>query len=477
MTIPQHGMSKDEILSRLETYRENDLDWRSGKVLGFTYYPGVETEEVSKAAYMAFLGENALDPTTYPSALKLETEIVRIIADLLRGDEDVVGNFTSGGTESILLTVKSARDRARAERPDIKTPEMILPLSVHPAFRKAASYFDVKPVIVPFDRETFRADVGAMRDAVTDNTILLVASAPGYGQGVIDPIAEIGELALEKELLFHVDGCVGGIQLSFMRRMGGYDVPDFDFSVPGVTSISADLHKYGYAPKNASTILYRSKDIRKYQIFACTSSTTYVLINPTVMSTRSAGPMAGAWATLHHLGEAGYAEMIREVMDTTRRMVDGVNATGDLRVLGQPDMSMFSMVSDTLNVFQLSDDMSKRGWYLQPQLSTELSPPNLHISVNPNSTPIVEPFLEDLRASVKCVKDEYPPMDIAEVRAGIEQATQDLTPEAFGQILAMGGISGTTLPDEMALINTVMDVLPDPVCEQLLAGFMNDLYT
>jgi len=476
MNIPEHGLSKDEILSTLQSFKAQDLDWRSGKVLGFTYHAGAEAEEVTKAAYMMYLSENALDPTTYPSVRRLETEVVRMAATLLRGDEQVVGNFTSGGTESIILAVKTARDRARAERPEIRSPEMVLSVTAHPAFTKAGKYLNVKPVFVPFDCETFEADVDAMRDAITPNTILLVGSAPGYAQGVIDPIAEIGQLAQERDLMFHVDACVGGIQLSFMRRMGGYDLPDFDFSVPGATSISAVLHKYGYAAKGASVILYRNKDIRKYQIFACTATTTYVLINPTVLSTKTGGPMAGAWAVLHYLGEDGYREMIREVMDTTRRMIDGVNATGELRVLGQPHISMFSMASDTLNVFQLADEMAKRGWYLQPQLSTELSPPNLHISVNRNTTPVVDEFLSDLGASVRRVKADYVPLNIAEVKAQIDEALKTAGPEAFQQILAMGGISGTTLPDEMALINTVMDALPDPVCEELLTGYMNDLY-
>ncbi len=476
MPIPERGMTKDEILSALQSFKENDLNWRSGKVLGFTYQPGADAEEVTKAAYMMYLSENALDPTTYPSVLRLEREIVRTVADLLRGDENVVGNFTSGGTESILLAIKTARDKMRADRPHIQEPEMVLPLTAHPAFRKAGAYFDVKPVFVPFDRETFKADVEAMREAVTDNTILLVGSAPGYAQGVVDPIAEIGALAQEKDLLFHVDGCVGGIQLSLMRRMGEYDVPDFDFSVPGVTSISADLHKYGYAAKGASTILYRNKKIRRHQIFASTATTTYVLINPTLLSTKSGGPMAGAWAVMQYLGEEGYRTMIREVMDVTRRMIEGVRATGELRILGEPIVPMFSMASDSINVFQLADEMTKRGWYLQPQLSTPYSPPNLHISVNSNTTPVVDEFVQDLRGAVETVKNDYVPLDIAEVKAQIQAALDQAGPEAFGQILAMGGIQGTTLPSEMALINSVMDALPDEVCEDLLAGFMNDLY-
>jgi sphinganine-1-phosphate aldolase len=476
MNIPEHGMGKQEILKTLERYKQKDLPWRSGKVLAYTYDPGPDAEEVTKAAYALFLGENALDPTAYPSVLKLETEVVRMVANLLRGDGEVVGNFTSGGTESILLAVKTARDKARAERPEITVPEMVLPRTGHPAFHKAGQYFGVKPVVVPFERDTFRADVDAMRRAITKNTILLVGSAPGYGHGVVDPIAEIGALAQEKDLLFHVDACVGGIQLSFMRRMGGYSVPDFDFSVPGVTSISADLHKYGYAAKNASVILYRNKNIRRHQIFACTSSTTYVVVNSTMLSSKSAGPIAGAWAVLHYLGEEGYRRMIREVMDATQRMIEGINATEDLRVLGQPQMSMFCFASDAVNVYQLADEMSERGWYLQPQLSTEFSPPNLHISVNHNTVALVDPFLADLRESLRRVRECETPLNIADVRAQVEQALRETSPDTFREILAMGGIRGTTLPEKMAVVNSVLDALPDPAAESLLIEFINDFY-
>ena len=476
MHIPEKGMGKEAVLRALEAYKQDDLPWRSGKVMAYVYDPGEEALDVARQAFMMYMSESALDPTTFPSVMRLEREVVRMIIDLLRGDEQVVGNMTSGGTESILLAMKTARDWMRIKRPEIKQPEMILPRTAHPAFHKACAYFDIKPVIIPFDRETFRADVGAMRAAINANTIVIVGSAPGYAQGVIDPIPEIAALAQEHALWCHVDGCVGGIHLSFMRRLG-YQLPDFDFTLPGVTSMSADMHKYGYAPKNASVVMYRNKELRRRQIFSCIQTTTYALINPTIMSSKSGAPLAGSWATLCHLGQDGYQRIVREVEDATQKLVDGVNAIDGLRVLGKPDMCLFSFASDTISVFQIAEEMKKRGWYVQPQFSTELSPANLHITMNHSSLPCVDEFLAVLRDSVEAARSNPPPFDAEMVRAQIDQMLVDHPDNAADMILAMAGISGSQLPDSMLLINMVLDCLPDPVAEDLLAGYMNELYS
>lgn len=475
MKIPQQGLSKEQILSTLQAFKARDMDWKAGKVWCYVYHPGEDPAEVTREAYLSFLSENALDPTVFPSLLKLETEVVRAVIGLLRGDDQAVGHLTSGGTESILLAVKTARDKTRAEHPEITRPEMILPRTAHAAFHKAAHYLSVKPVLVDIDPQTFKVRAEDMRAAITPNTILLVASAPGYSQGVIDPIAELGEIARERNLLFHVDACVGGMHLSFMRQLG-YEVPDFDFTVPGVTSISTDLHKYGYAAKGCSAILYRSKDIRRYQIFACTDTTAYTLINPTVLSSRSGGPMAGAWAILNFLGEEGYQKIVREVQEATRRLIEGVNSIDGLQVLGEPVMSMFSFKSDTLNVYQLADEMGKRGWYLQGQFSTPLTPRNLHLSVNHGTIHNVDALLNDLRECVEIVKQSTP-IDGEAIRAMVDAALQSPDPEAaFGQLASSAGLAGTKLPNEMALINEVLDALPDELCNVLLVNYFNDLY-
>jgi len=475
MQIPERGLSKEQVLGTLQAFKSRDMDWKSGKVYCYVYHPGEDSSQVVKEAYLSFLSENGLDPTVFPSMLKLETDVVRMVAGLLHGDEDVVGHLTTGGTESIILAVKTARDRARALYPEIAQPEMVLPRTAHASFHKAAHYLGVTPVVVEINPATFKVEVEAMRAAITKNTILLVASSPSYSQGMIDPIPEIGALAQEKNLLFHVDGCVGGIHLSFMRKLG-YDVPDFDFSVPGVTSISADLHKYGYAAKGASTILYRSKEIRKYQIFACTDTTAYTLINPTVTSSKSGGPMAGAWAIMNYLGEAGFLDIVKSVQEATCKLIDGINAIHELEVLGEPAMCMFSFKSDAINVYQLADAMGKRGWYIQGQFSTPRTPRNLHVSVSYGTVGQTDAMLKDLAECVEEVK-AMEPIDSKGIRAMVGAALQSPDPEAaFGQLAASAGLAGTDLPEEMAFINEVLDALPTELCNDFLVNYFNDLY-
>ncbi len=475
MQIPEKGLPKEQVLGTLQSFKSHDMDWKAGKVWCYVYNPGEDPAEVTKEAYLSFLTENGLDPTVFPSMLKLETDVVRMLATLLHGDENVVGHLTTGGTESIMLAVKTARDRARVLHPEITRPEMVLPKTAHAAFHKAAHYLGVKPVVADINPATFKVEAEAMRAAITENTILLVASAPSYSQGVIDPIAEIGALAQEKDLLFHVDSCVGGIHLSFMRKLG-YNVPDFDFTVPGVTSISADLHKYGYAAKGASCVMYRDKDIRKYQIFACTDTTAYTLINPTVTSSKSGGPMAGAWAILNYLGEEGFMNIVETVQAATQKLIAGISAIPELEVLGQPAMCMFSFKSNAINVYQLADAMAKRGWYIQGQFSTPLTPRNLHISVNYGTTHQVDALLKDLRECVELVKG-MDPIDSDSIRAMVGAALQSPDPEAaFGQLAASAGLTGTDLPEEMAFINEVLDALPDALCNEFLVNYFNDLY-
>jgi glutamate/tyrosine decarboxylase-like PLP-dependent enzyme len=475
MRIPEKGLSKEEILSTLQAFKTRDMDWKAGKVWCYVYHPGEDPAEVTREAYLSYLAENGLDPSVFPSLLKVETDVVRAVIDLLRGDANAVGHVTTGGTESIMLAVKTARDMARVTKPQIKEPEMVLPKTAHAAFHKAAHYLSVKPVLVDIDPQTFQVRAENIEKAITENTILLVASAPSYSQGVIDPIDEIGEVAQNHNLLFHVDACVGGLHLSFMRRLG-YDVPDFDFTVPGVSSISTDLHKYGYAAKGCSVIMYRNKDLRKFQIFACTDTTGYTLINPTVLSSKTGGPMAGAWAILNFLGEAGYSKIVREVQEATKILIDGINAIDELEVLGKPVMCMFSFKSDAINVYQLADEMNKRGWYIQGQFSTPRTPRNLHISVNQGTIHNVDALLKDLRECVEIVKAQTP-IDSDAIHAMVAAALQSPDPEAaFRQLAASAGLAGTELPSEMAFINEVLDALPDDLCNVFLVNYFNDLY-
>ena len=476
MKIPKRGWSREQIFEQLERFRENDTPWREGRTWAYVYDPGREAEAVIKDAFVSYLSENGLDPTAFPSALQMENDVVSMAARHLNGDADVVGNFTSGGTESIMLAVKAARDWAREHRRGIHEPEMILPETAHAAFQKAACYLGVKPIVVSADPDSFRADVNAVRDAITDNTVLLVGSAISYAHGVVDPIRELGQLARERDLLLHVDGCMGGFLLQYFARLGA-PAPDYDFRVPGVTSISMDLHKYAFAAKGASTILYRDKKLRKYQMYACSNWTGYTVINPTVQSTKSAGPIAGAWAAMHFIGDDGYLEITRAVKDATDEIVAAVDAAPDLRLLGRPDMNLLSFASDSVSVFHIADEMKEHNWYVQPQLAYGSSPENIHLSINPESVRWVDAMLADLHECTEKARL----LPSGELAPKIQEAfghlsPEDLTDDVFQGLLAMAGIQGSGVPGRMAEINEVLNALPVPLRERLLVEYLNELF-
>jgi sphinganine-1-phosphate aldolase len=476
MRIPKQGLPKEELFRQLEAFRAGDVDWRSGRTWAYVYDPGREAEAVIKQAYTMYLSENALDPTAFPSMLKLETTLVGMAAAHLNGTPGVVGNFTSGGTESIILAVKTARDHARAHRPGLGRCEVVLPVTAHAAFHKACHYLDMEAVTVPVDT-TFKADVDAMRAAITPNTVLLVGSAVSYAHGVVDPITELAALAQERGLLMHVDACMGGFLLPYFRRLG-VDVPPFDFSVPGVTSVSMDLHKYAFAAKGASVILHRNKDLRRHQIYTCAKWTGYSVVNPTVQSAKSGGPLAAAWAVLNFLGEDGYLTLAKQALDATQAIVAAIDAMDDLRVLGRPDMNLIAFTSDTVNVFHIIDEMKLRGWYIQPQFGFHGSKENIHLSVNPASAKWVEPFLEDLRACTAIAKT----LPSGAVAATMRAAFADIdpaavTPEMVQQMLGMVGASGNALPTRMAEINEILNALPAELTEVLLTEFLNEMHT
>ena len=475
MRIPAKGIGKGEIFERMEAYRAGDMNWRDGRTWAYIYDPGPEAEAVIKQAYMMFLTENALDPTVFPSVLRFENELVAMATAHLNGDDEVVGNFTSGGTESIMLAVKTARDYFRARRPEIREPEIILPVTAHAAFQKAAHYLCLKPVLVPVDPVTFKADPEAVRQAITPNSILLVGSAVSYAHGVVDPIRELGQIALEHDLLLHVDACMGGFLLPYFRRLGA-PVPDFDFSVPGVTSISMDFHKYAFAAKGASVVLHRNKELRRHQIYTCAQWTGYTVVNPTIQSSKSAGPLAAAWALLHFIGDDGYLEIARQVLDAARRIADAIDEMEDLRLLGRPEMNLVAFTSDTVSVFHIIDEMKARAWYVQPQLDFRGSKENIHLSINPASVKWVDALLADLRVCVERAKT----MESGKVASMVRDAFSSIDPssfteETFSQMLGMVGMQGGALPERMAEINEILNALPPQLREKLVTEFMNEL--
>jgi len=401
---------------------------------------------------------------------------VAMSAAHVNGDENVVGNFTSGGTESIILAIKAARDYFRVHKPEIKEPEMILPVTAHAAFHKAGHYLDVKPVLSAVDPVTFKADVESIRQAITPNTIVVVGSAPSYAHGVLDPITEIGQVTLEHGLWYHVDACMGGFLLPYFRRLGE-DIPPFGFDVPGVWSLSMDLHKYAYCLKNASIILYKSNELRRYQIYACSNWTGYTIVNNAIQSSKTGGPIAAAWAVVNFLGDEGYLELARKKLEVMKQIVAGVDAIEDLQVLGSPQMCLVCFTSDTLNVFHLVDEMKLRGWFLQPQLAFDVSPENVHVSINAGNYDHAEAMLKDLRECVEIAKG-IESSDLADtIREAFGQVDPaDFDESAFQNMLAVAGMTGVELPERMAEINEVLNALPVPLREKLLVEFLNQLF-
>ncbi|SEQ85371.1 Glutamate or tyrosine decarboxylase [Virgibacillus subterraneus] len=359
---------RESILQALSEIQQEDLNPKGGNVWAYVYDSGLrEAERVAKEAHNMFMNHNGLDFTVFPSLLELENNIVAEIAELFSNDAmSVAGTFTSGGTESIILAVKAARDYASEHKPTITAPEIILPTTAHAAFHKAAHYLGINTVIVPVDNTTFKVDSYEVEKSITPNTIMLIGSSVNYSHGVSDPISELSLLAEKYEVWLHVDACIGGFLLAYYKKLG-LPVIDFDFNLPGVSSLSVDLHKYAFTPKGASVILYRDKQLRKYQYYTCTNWSGYPVINTTIQSTKSGGPLAACWATLKYIGDDGYKKLAETIWQAKQEITKHFMRLDDLYILGDPEGSLLAIGSDTLDIFQLADEMKKSGWYVQVQ--------------------------------------------------------------------------------------------------------------
>ncbi|MFF1835685.1 pyridoxal phosphate-dependent decarboxylase family protein [Streptomyces sp. NPDC058231] len=477
------GLPAAEVLAELRSLRGADAPTRGGRTFAYVYDAGLDgLDELAAAAYTAYATVNGLDMTVFPSVARLENDLVAAAAALLGGGPGTQGTFTSGGTESILLAVKTARDHARSER-GVTEPQLLLPSTAHAAFHKAAAYLGLEPVVVPVDPATYRADAAATAAAITSRTALVVASAPSYAHGVIDPVAEIAAAAADRGVLCHVDACIGGWILPYLRR-AGRDVPPFDLSLPGVTSLSVDLHKYGYADKGASVVLYRDAALRRHQYFAHAGWPGYPVVNPTVQGTKSAGLLAQAWAVLRHVGEDGYTHLAARVAEASDRLLPGLRGTEGVHVLGDPSAGLvaFTVLTsgapDLSLLLHLADEMRERGWYLQPQLSFDGLPPNLHLTLTPATFGQVDALLADLGSALSVAR-ALPPVTVdpalAELAAGLDPST--LGPEEIAAVLAFAGLDGDAgLPARMAPVLVLLDALPGPLKERLLAEFVGSIF-
>jgi sphinganine-1-phosphate aldolase len=463
MRIPEQGAAADEVLARLDDRRGGDVAFDTGTLFSYVFLANDEARRVAEQAHHKYLWSNGLDPLAFPSLLSMEQEVVAMAADHLHGAPSAVGNMTSGGTESVMLALRTARDWARAERPHLARPQVVLPVTAHPCFHKGAQYFGLETVVTGVDPKTFRADAQAMADAVTDSTILVVGSAPSYAHGVVDPIPEIAALAQSRGILCHVDGCIGAFMLPFFRDLGA-DVPPFDFRVPGVTSISMDFHKYAFSPKGASVLLYRDDALYRHQPFVYSAWTGYPLVNPTMLSSKGGGPIAATWALLHHLGREGYLGIARELKQGFERMLQGIAAIPGLTVLGDPDLCLVAVASDRADVFHLCDAMKRRGWDIQVQLRLGALPANFHLTLMPRNLPHIDRWLEDLGASVEEVASNPPESKLgalSEVVGSLDfSALRGSDVAALLQGVGVGGGAGA-LSDVVGEVNALLDQL-DP---------------
>ena len=396
------GQPVETILDTIETFRTNDVRWRDGRCFTLAYVAGDEALALAEEAYRRFSGENALNTSAFPSLRIMQQQVVDVVAGWTHGDDQTAGFMTSGGTESLVLTVRAARKRAEREGRNLAKMNMVIPASAHAAFEKGADYFDVESRRVPVGAD-WRANVEAMRAAVDDETILIIASAPQYPQGVIDPIAEISAIALERGINCHVDACMGGVTLTYLERLGE-DIPVWDFRNPGVTSISVDLHKYGYTSKGSGVLLHRNKSLRADQTFLTDNWLGGMYGSSGILGTKSGGPIASSWAVMHHLGDDGYLRLTSSARQSTLTIAAHIESHPKLSLRAFPDSTLVSFGTadpDTLDIFAIADELISYGWYLDRQEP----PASIHLTVNAVHEHLVEEFLHDLDRAIEAVGD------------------------------------------------------------------------
>ena len=388
--IPADGISDNDIFNHLASFKNRDIDWKNGKTFGAVYYPGEAYAEVISKAYKMYMHENAFDPQLFKSLLDMENEIVRQIGSLFSSSNKVYGNMTSGGTESIFLSLLSARDYSKIHK-NIHNPEVVLCSTAHPAFLKAMRFLNIKPIVISTNSE-LKLDVSAFEKAINVNTIQLIGSAPAYPYGMIDPIEKLSDLALSHNLFLHVDACIGGFLLSYLKKLG-YNIPKFDFNLDGVTSISVDLHKYAYAPKGSSILLYNNQELRKTQFSVYSNWEGGIYASTTFMGTKPAGIIASSWTALNHIGENGYLSLAKKTMQATELIKSYILGHQELSLIGIPQMSLLAFKCNSVATYELADKLNDKGWYI----GRLQNPSGIHLVVSQiHADGAAEQFIEDL---------------------------------------------------------------------------------
>lgn len=492
--------SFEAIRSRLAQLREHDLPTHGGRTLAYVYDSGrADLDALAGEALAAYGGSNGLDPSAFPSLAAMQRDLLALGAELLHAPHGYAGAVTSGGTESCLLAVLAAREGARA---GTGVGQIVAPSTVHAAFHRAAHLFGLHLVLVDVDPSTHRADPAELTAALTEDTVLVVVSAPSYAHGVVDPVTPIAAAAAQRGIRCHVDACIGGWVLPFLDEP---DCPGWDFRVPGVTSVSVDLHKYGYAPKGVSLLLHRDAALRRGHIFATADWPGYGVVNPTLQSTRSGGPIAAAWAVTQALGRSGYAALAAQARAATVAVAAAVDAgrVPGLQVLARPDSTLLALAASppppgseaALDVYTVCDELLARGWYAQPQLPFRGGPASLHLSFSAATEPIVGQLVEALTQSAAAARAAGPvPVDphLAGVLAALDPGALD--EQTLGMLLAAAGLAagadagsghGATgagssagaisLPARMAPIHALLASCPAPLRAALLGAVVERL--
>ncbi len=480
------SFDRNAILARLSALRAADAPTHGGHVLSYVYDSGIaELDELAAAAVRLVQPVNGLDPTTFTSVAVMEREVLGFARELLHGGDEVVGSVTSGGTESCLLAVKTAREAWRAAG-GVGRPRIVAPVTVHAAFHKAAEYFDLDLDLVSVDARTGRLEAGRLIERLGPDVALAVVSAPSYPYGSLDPVEEVAAACVDAAVDLHVDACIGGWILPFWREADGSALPLWDFRVAGVTSLSADLHKFGYAPKGASVLLQRGRDRQRLQYFATTGWPGYPVVNPTLLGSKSAGALAASWAIIQALGARGFAELAESCLRATRAVADIVDDIEGLRIVGSPTGPLLAVAADDelpphrrVDPHHWADRARRRGWHLQlqPGLSqadgTHL-PHTTHLTITPVTKGRIDELETALRASADEVRGTLPVDGAAALAALPPLAAGPLDPDTAAAILRAVGITGDApgLPSDQAPLLALIEALPRPLTERLLVELL-----
>ncbi|KAF2089803.1 sphingosine-1-phosphate lyase-like protein [Saccharata proteae CBS 121410] len=452
VTLPQEGWGEDKVKEELEKLSEmQHTRWEDGRVSGAVYHGGDEVGRLWTDAFGKFTVSNPIHPDVFPGVRKMEAEIVAMVLALFNAPEGAAGVTTSGGTESILMACLSARNKAHAER-GVTEPEMILPETAHTAFRKAGEYFNIKIHLVACKAPSYKVHLPSVSRLINPNTVLLVGSAPNFPHGIIDDIAGLSRLAVRKKLPLHVDCCLGSFLVPFLAK-AGFDADPFDFRNKGVTSISCDTHKYGFAPKGNSTVLYRNDSLRAYQYFISPDWSGGVYASPSIAGSRPGALIAGCWASLMSQGESGYIAACHKIVGAAKRIESEIRTNpilaSDIKVIGKPLVSVVAFTSNSLDIYEVADGMSGKGWHL----NALQNPPAIHVAVTLPVVAALDKLLEDLAAVVE----------------GVREAERKRVVEGKGR---KGAVKG----DAAALYGVAGSLPNKSIVVDLAKGFLDTLY-